>query len=110
MSLSPPRACPCGGLIREGKCSRCGPKKRAPHKQTTTERGYGWDWQKLVAQRNRDPDHVLCQDCLEAGMVRAATERHHMVKIKHAPDLRLEPENIRDLCDECHDARTARGE
>lgn len=109
MPTSPPSACPCGGIKRNGKCNKCGTYK-GKHNRTTTERGYGSDWQRLVAQRKADPDHVLCQDCLEQGLVRPATERHHMVKIKHAPELRLDPNNIRDLCGPCHDLRTARGE
>lgn len=109
MPTSPPRACPCGGLVREGKCNKCG-KYKGQHTRTTKQRGYGHDWRKFTEQRKNDPDHVLCHDCLQQGIVRVATERHHLVKIKHAPHLRLEPSNVLDLCSECHQVRTSRGE
>jgi 5-methylcytosine-specific restriction endonuclease McrA len=109
MPTSPAISCQCGGRRKNGVCDRCGPRKRTPHKLKTTERGYGHDWQKFVRQRKAE-GHVLCEDCLENGLVRVATERHHMVKIKLDPSKRLDPENIRDLCDNCHDARTAKGE
>ena len=107
MPLSPPRACPCGGLIRDGKCSRC-TKYKGKHERTSKQRGYGYDWQKFREYvLGIEP---LCKDCEERGMVKAATELHHIRKIKDAPHLRLDQNNVRPLCDECHDARTARGE
>ena len=108
MPTSPPVVCPCGGLKIDGKCDRCGTYK-GKHNRTTKERGYGWDWQQFVEQRKHDPEHALCQDCLGQGMVRAATERHHVRKIKDAPHLRLEHSNVRDLCSECHQRYTSQG-
>lgn len=102
--------CPCGGRRINGKCDRCGPRKRRQHAKKTSARGYGWDWQKLVKRRKHDSDHVLCEDCQERGIVTVATERHHIVKIKHDPGKRLDDKNIRDLCGPCHKVRTAKGE
>lgn len=109
MPTAPPRLCPCGGRKINGKCDRCGTYK-GKHTRTTKQRGYGADWQRFVAQRKADPDHVLCHDCLKKKIVRPATERHHVVKIKIDPSKRLDPDNVMDLCGPCHDARTARGE
>lgn len=108
MPMSPARACPCGGRITQGKCDRCDRGKRTPHTRTTSERGYDWQWQKfrarIVAER------VLCEDCTEAGMVRAGEELHHLAKVIDRPDLRLDEGNVRLLCGPCHDKRTAKGE
>ncbi|MBV8092091.1 MAG: HNH endonuclease [Acetobacteraceae bacterium] len=52
----------------------------------------------------------LCRDCAAAGRITAATEVHHLVRIRDRPDLRLDRENVVALCKSCHSARTARGE
>ena len=106
MPSAPPRACTCGGIIRNGKCDRC--TKGTGHARKTTERGYGWDWQQFRATYLRQ--HPLCVDCKANGKVAEANEVHHRIKIKHAPRLRLHPDNLMALCKTCHDARSARGE
>lgn len=75
----------------------------------TAQRGYGADWRR-VRRMALIRDMGLCQDCLEQGRTRAATDGHHVRKIDDAPHLRLDVDNVRMLCKECHDARTARGE
>jgi 5-methylcytosine-specific restriction endonuclease McrA len=82
--------------------------KRQSHKQTTTERGYGWDWQ--VFARTILKQRPLCEDCTDRGMVTPATEVHHEVKIRDDPSKRLDAEWVKALCDGCHNARTAKGE
>ena len=83
-------------------------RNKREHKQTTTERGYGWDWQCF--RENFIAEHPLCEDCLEKGIAKPTEEVHHKVKIKHDKSKRLDPENCRGLCGDCHDARTSRGE
>ncbi len=84
------------------------PAANRRHPRTTTERGYGWDWQQLRANVLRQ--QPLCKDCEAKGMVTPATEVHHVTKIKHRPDMRMEVENLMTLCGRCHDERTAKGE
>jgi 5-methylcytosine-specific restriction protein A len=79
------------------------------HAQTTGERGYDYAWQKLRL-RLLKTSHALCHDCENAGIVTASAELHHLQKIKHRPDLRLDPENLVGLCRRHHQARTSRGE
>lgn len=112
---------------------------RREHHQTTTERGYGWDWQVFAQQILRE--RPLCEDCMEhrekvrkkqvelrdhdfgpyeveiteivevdAPIITPATEVHHVVKVKHDRSRRLDPTNVLALCGPCHDARTAKGE
>jgi 5-methylcytosine-specific restriction protein A len=80
------------------------------HARKTTERGYGADWQtfRLAIIRQRP----LCEDqnTNHPGITKPSTEVHHLTKIKHAPDRRLDPTNVLALCDCCHDARTKRGQ
>ena len=108
MPSAPPTICGrCGGLKRNGKCERCG-KARAAHPRKTSERGYGWDWQKFRAAYLAE--HPLCMDCLAEDRAVAATEVHHRAKIKDRPGQRLEAENCMALCDRHHNERSARGE
>lgn len=84
------------------------PRRREHHTKSTSERGYGWDWQQ--ASKRYLIEHPLCEDCLDEDRVTPAVEVHHVAKIKHAPEKRLDPENMRALCEPHHDKRTARGE
>ena len=109
MPTLPPTLCRCGGLRTNGQCNRCTAGNQRPaHKQTTRERGYGYDWQQFrkvfLAQ------HPLCVDCMEQGRATEAEELHHVVKIIDAPERRLDPSNVMPLCSECHDKRTCKGE
>ena len=53
-------------------------------------------------------DGGMCQDCMDrmrAGYgikPRRATMVHHIVPIDERPDLALDLDNLRSLCDECH--------
>lgn len=77
--------------------------------KTSFDRGYDRQWRK-VRQLALARDSHLCRDCLERDKVTAASEVHHVVKIEQRPDLRLCVDNLRSLCRDCHDVRTARGE
>ncbi len=84
------------------------PEANRRHARTTTQRGYGWDWQQL--RQNLLRHNPLCKDCESKGIARPATEVHHVTKIKDDAERRLDVENLMPLCGECHDDRTARGE
>lgn len=74
------------------------------HRGTTKERGYADEWPKF---RKAFLDSVkwLCHDC---GQM--ASDVHHIIKVRDAPELRLVPSNCMALCGECHRVRTGRGE
>jgi 5-methylcytosine-specific restriction protein A len=107
MPWSPATACPCGGRRIGGRCDRCERGKRANHKQTTTQRGYGHDWRKF--RKSQISERPLCEDCLEQGIVTAAQEGHHLTKIKYEPAKRLDADNVRMLCSKCHQKYTSQG-
>ncbi len=58
-----------------------------------------------------DRDRHMCRDCMdrfEAGYgirPRRATMVHHVIPIEQRPDLALNLDNLRSLCDECHNRR-----
>jgi 5-methylcytosine-specific restriction protein A len=82
-------------------CGKCGAGKRKPQQQgSTTDKGYGWDWQQLSERYRKE--NPLCHECHRQGTATAAREVHHIVPITEAPWLRLEWGNLMALCVECH--------
>lgn len=69
---------------------------------TTTQRGYGWQWQKLrLIILAEEP---LCRFCRERGLVTPADEVDHIDGNAHNNDR----DNLRPLCRPCHLQRTGR--
>lgn len=94
-------ACRCGGTRTDGRCDRCGVAK-GWHSGSTKERGYDHVWRRL-SERYR-AQHPLCERCESLGVVRAASEVHHVIPIDVNPSLRLDPDNLMAVCRECHEA------
>jgi len=95
---------PCPGCLkvtsRSGRCVACGGG-------TTTQRGYGADWQKRRAKQLLR--HPACQwkqaaDTRPCG--RRATDVDHIVPKVHGGD--DEPANLQSLCAHHHRRKTAR--
>jgi len=76
-------------------------RKLLPHQRTTTERGYGWTWQKV--RRVILAQEPLCRFCKEAGRITLAEEVDHI----DGDSFNNERENLRPLCRPCHLKRTA---
>lgn len=91
------RLCRCGAIVKS-RCLKCYPHPK--HKRTTADRGYDNRW-KVLSERKRH-EHPLCQRCEEQGIVRVATEVHHVRSIESAPWLRLEWTNLMSVCRACH--------
>ncbi len=71
--------------------------------KTTTERGYGYAWQKL-RQTIFERDGYLCQVCKRAGRITPATEIDHIKnKASGGTD---EPDNLQAICKACHKIKT----
>ena len=93
------KACVCGGIVRDNVCNRCGPKKRG-HRKSRHQRGYGNDWERLSKRTKRE--FPLCVPCWQIGRVTPAGSTHHIVKIRDAPELRLDRDNLLTVCESCH--------
>ena len=50
----------------------------------------------------------LCDHCLKKDRITVATEVDHIRDIKDAPELRLSMNNLRTLCQSCHNTKSAR--
>ena len=111
MPSRPKRPCQhpgCGVLVNATLCeahTRTKHRERREQRGSTTERGYGYDWQKL--RRVKVATNPICEDCLERGRARLTEEVDHIVPIEKRPDLRLNLDNLRSLCGRCHRAKTA---
>lgn len=81
------------------------PKKDWKPKGNTTERGYGWQWQKkreLILAR----DKYLCQACLRQGRAERASDVDHIKpKAEGGGD---EDSNLESLCKPCHKLKSDR--
>jgi len=106
---SPCRHAGCGALV--DKPGYCETHKKAERKRfdiergTSTQRGYGYRWQKArVAYLLK---HPLCVRHEELGKVAVATVVDH--KVPHKGDMVLfwDSSNWQALCKECHDYKTA---
>ena len=109
---TPCRAYGCPNVVRsrlqKGYCDehadrRMGWKKSQEKKGNTTERGYGYVWQRLrlsVLER----DGYLCQVCRHNGRLTQATEVDHIVGKANGGDDSLD--NLQSLCKPCHKAKT----
>lgn len=96
----------CRGLVRGGVCSVCGPLRRHTDRDaeqrrgTTTERGYGTQWQKV--RRNILMTHPLCTQCGQP-----ADDVDHIIAISRGGAV-LDADNLQPLCRSCHNRKTRR--
>ena len=97
MPNSPPRVCVCSGLIRDGVCSKCGPRKGSTYQKPEYHKLYN-----LRAWRRGRLLHLaaspLCVVCEKEGIVRPAIEVDHIVPHRGDMDLFLDPSNWQSLC------------
>lgn len=114
MSSRPCREWGCANLVKsrkqKGFCDehaskRSGWNRRVDRTGSTTERGYGYAWQKLrkqVLQR----DNYLCVTCKAKGRITEATDVDHIVAKAHGGT--DDWDNLQSLCSPCHREKTAR--
>lgn len=69
-------------------------------------RGYDKDWFRMRAIILRAEPN--CRACAAEGVERKAEIVDHIVTIRDAPHLRLEPTNLQPLCRAHHNAKTNR--
>lgn len=104
------KLCRCGAIVDE-RCSRC--DAASGDGRTTAERGYDRQW-RVLSERYR-ANHPVCQVCewfyVRFGKlpIRAAEQVHHIVKVRDAPQLRLDQDNLLAVCQECHEWAESRG-
>lgn len=72
--------------------------------KTTTERGYGWQWQQ-TRERIIKRDFGLCQPCKTKGFTTAFKDIDHIIsKANGGTDA---DSNLQCICDACHNEKTA---
>lgn len=73
------------------------------HRGSSSERGYGWDWQKARELAIRR-DLGLCVPCLKQGRTTAFAQVDHVIpKAQGGTD---DPENLQCICADCHAFKT----
>ena len=74
-------------------------------KGNTTQRGYGWSWQK-IRKRIIARDKNLCQPCFRKGKLTEAEAVDHIVPKSRGGD--DSESNLECICHPCHKTKTAR--
>lgn len=75
----------------------------------THRRDKGRPWRRArSAYLNTEATNRLCQECLSRGVTREADVVDHIRPVVQAPHLEFEQSNLQGLCNECHNAKTAR--
>lgn len=78
--------------------------------KTSTQRGYGYRWQKARKTFLSRPENVLCRMCEQQGRVTAATVVDHVVPHRGDQSLFWDMHNWQALCAPCHDIHKQREE
>jgi len=97
----------CPGLTRSKYCPLHKAHEQQEEKQYARERGgaaqRGYDsvWQLLRLTYLHQ--HPICEQCQQNGLIVPAVLVHHIVPIKDG-GARLDPSNLRSLCQSCHEA------
>lgn len=105
------RGCPClvSSRLMRGYCDNHAHLRTTHNWQarqqgkTTTERGYGYAWQKLRT-KILERDGYLCQVCKQSGKLTQATEIDHILnKASGGTD---DLDNLQAICKACHKVKT----
>ena len=120
MPMAPPKPCRhhgCGQLVRDGS-GYCAAHLQAKHQAvkvdrqqadkdrgTSTQRGYGYKWQKLRASYLAS--HPMCAECRRRGRLTIAVIVDHITPHKGDMTLFWDSGNWQPLCKACHDRKTA---
>lgn len=101
MPSAAPRFCECGRYtVPAGHQCPCA-KRRKAARSSAWARGYDADWQ--AARAAHLAAHPACVECGEP-----ATLVDHVISIRKAPHLRLDPFNFASMCASCHGRKTTR--
>ena len=100
----------CGAVVVSGRCAACsaraGNKRVERDRLNSSQRGYGWKWQKTSAARL--VKHPWCVDPYRVHVLpEPATLTDHITPHRGNMKLFWEPTNWQSLCDSCHSRKTA---
>lgn len=93
------------GYCDEHAGKRSGWTRRVDRSGSTTDRGYGYAWQKL-RKRILQRDNYLCVKCGEQDRLTEAKEVDHIKAKAHGGT--DEEHNLQSLCAPCHREKTAK--
>lgn len=80
------------------------PDRYDKERPTTTQRGYGYRWQKYRLKYLAA--HPFCVMCLQEGKYVKATDVDHIKPHRGDPKLMWDPANLRSLCRFHHSVKT----
>ncbi len=101
MSSKPCARPGCRGVMRDGRCSLCGPQpKRFDPRANSRDRGYTTQWNKIA--KLHKASSPLCALCEAEGRVTIATKSHHLDRVASGGAVIVAQEELLAVCDACH--------
>ena len=92
-----------GGTYCEAHIEDVNKAKRAYNRGRGSAASQGYDHKWNAMRDWYIARHPLCEDCEAHGKVTPAVLVHHVVPLKDGGE-RLDPDNLRALCTDCHEA------
>ena len=92
------------GEKRDARLKAARDKRRTERAGSSTERGYGYSWQKRRTAFLRG--HPLCEECRKRGRITPATDVDHIEPHNGDWQRFTDPSNLQSLCHSCHSAKT----
>lgn len=109
MGRKPLRECGKAGCHKLTRSYYCDEHKINRHKiydseqrDKSTDKFYHSDKWKNVRAQAMARAHGLCQDCLKRGLLVNAEMVHHIKPLRDYPELGLDLNNLKPLCNRCH--------
>lgn len=107
MPTKPPTPCSQPGCparaVSHGRCAQHQRPRISQPRGTTTEQGYGWQWQQIrTAVLTDEP---WCRECARRGLMVQATVVDHIVPLRQGGG--YERSNLQPLCGPCHNRKRA---
>jgi len=93
------RLCSCGRVV-VGACESCQSIDQASVDDSRGTSQYDSRWSRLSKRKRRA--NPLCERCESKDYITLATEVHHIQKIRDAPHLKYDWENLMSVCSRCH--------
>lgn len=107
MPSKPATICPrCQGIRRDGVCAVCGYERKPwAHRPDEPRHGSTRAWRNLRARKLKE--EPLCERCKASGIVKIATQVHHVEPVARGGALLPSLSGLLSLCEACHKLREA---
>lgn len=83
------------------------PETKSERKKYDNDKFY-WSRQWKEIRKQHKQQEPLCRTCKGNGIIKAGRHSDHIIPINERPDLATRIDNLQNLCEACHNKKTAR--